>query len=258
MKLILGDLEVRHSARLIKELPQGVPLIVTNMQKIKNISTEDDVVLFYNYKYRKQYPLIKCKEIFPNTEASTFCENRIRQCKILDVFPGNLQRTYLENHCGLIKFEKGFVYKFGNAQQGLDKYLGGVDIGFLTYNDNIIKEEYIKGRSIRLLVINNDLFVIEQINHKNWLANVNPDDEIVETFNIENVLHTKLHHIAKPLLNYFNMHNMKSITWGFDFIVSEFDEVGLLEINDMCGIPHDERCDNSFINNILNTYSEYK
>lgn len=258
MRVILGDLEIRHSARLIKELTNGVPVPVSNLQKIAKISTNDDLVLFYNYKYRKQYPLINCKAIFPNKEASHFCENRIRQCRILDTFQGAIDRTYLENHNGLITFDNGFVYKFGNAQQGLEKYLGGKDKGFLTYNDQIIKEEYIKGRSFRMLFIQKDVFLIEQVNQENWIANVGPNEEIVMEYKPHNPFHFILFTISNSILEYFNKNNIKSLTWGFDFILGHDGRIGLLEVNDMCGIPEDERCDNSFINSILNTYQEYK
>lgn len=258
MKLILGDLEPRHSIELIKKLPLGSSLSISNLQKVKKFSTPDDVVIFYNYRYRKEYSQIKCKAIYPNLEASSFCANRILQCKILDMFPGSIKREYLEDHCGLIIFEDGYVYKFGNAQQGNDKYLGGKDKGFLTYNDQIIKEEYIKGRSFRLLVITNDMFVIEQVNHSNWLANIDPDEEIVEPIDQNNEFHRKLLNIALPLLDYLDKANMKSLTWGFDFIYGDDGRLGLLEINDMCGIPWDERCDNSFINSVLTAFQDNK
>jgi len=51
---------------------------------------------------------------------------------------------------------------------------------------------------------------------------------------------------------------MKSLTWGFDFIYGDNGRLGLLEINDMCGIPWDERCDNSFINSVLMAFQDNK
>ncbi len=243
--IILGDLEIRHIGKFLLKTNC---VSVRNLQKLRKYDTEDNVIFFYNYRYRKELQKLTKAKIYPNIIASNLCKSRCDQVKFLENFEGRLDRTILYDYRGSLNFENGKVYKVGNNHQGRDKYLGGVDKSQFFFGDTIVVEPFISGRSFRFLYIGNSLFVIEQ-KSETWLKNVDTTEEIVlQEFEVPHFEYMKK--ICSDILAEFEKLGAESITWGFDFVVNE-ETAYLLEFNDMCGMPECEKVDSAFVNLIL-------
>lgn len=224
---------------------------IKNFNKILNMVTADDTAVLYDYRYRKLAELISDKCItYPNKKALLFCGDRGQQIRYTDshgLYP--IQRNYHSLYRSTTKH--GYVYKIGNKHAGDGKLLG--DGTMLVTRESVIEEEYIEGRSIRVLWIHpGTVYVIEHVNTKNWISNINPDREIV--YNKNQIGSCKVLSSIVDSTTSFVEHNMIaqgiiSLTWGFDYIVGQ--KTGLLEINDMCGLPDSEEVSNSFVESVL-------
>jgi hypothetical protein len=226
-----------------------------DFNKILNRVRPSDTAILYNYRYRKIARAISdiCR-CSPSRRAIDFCSDRIEQAKYLDC-KGFYPMCRVYHNKGNIDMLPGYVYKVGNYHAGEAKHFGNGTKIYVPYST--IGEEYVKGRSIRILWIHpGDVYAVEHINNKSWIANVDPDEEIVYNSNAiqKCPILSKLAADTKSFIdNELTQHGIISLTWGFDYIVG--DKTGLLEINDMCGIPHNEEADKSFVDSILEACS---
>lgn len=250
--LYLGDLEMRHCARLISDLPMGEVQSFKDFGKIANKITADDTAILYNYRYRKLLNTIgdKCPNVFPNVQASNFCANRAESIQLLDTitkFP--IKRTYYPATNGhhRVNLKKGHVYKIGDLQQGRGKFNGNQQDTLDVYRNSYIEEEFLVGKSMRVLwIYPNNIFLIEHVNSSNWIANVDPDEEIVhDMFDVSYELKSTIITDALYMIHHLRTMNMLSLTWGFDYVVGH--RTGLLEANDMCGLPIHQGIDQAFL-----------
>lgn len=261
MKLFLGDLDLRHVSRLICELPINEVSNFKDFGKIESRITSEDTAILYNYRYRKLLNKIsnKTNNVFPNVHASNFCNSREDSIKLLDTitkYP--IERTYYPatngNH--RIHLKKGHVYKIGNLQQGRGKFNGNEQEYLDIYRNSYIEEKFLVGRSIRVLwIYPNNIYTIEHINPSNWIANVDPECEIVSDYtNISHELKDTIVLDTLYMIYCLLKKGMKSLTWGFDYIVGH--HIGLLEANDMCGLPVHHGIDRDFLDACKMVYSE--
>ncbi len=242
-RLLIFDLPISITSKLIKDIPNLY--FSSSINKIEKNYNKDDLVLFYNYSYRKS--LYKFENVNPNHTMSKLCENRIDQLTILDTitkYP--LTRTLLKDHSGFINLEENKMYKVGNTHQGKDKYTFPEDKKLRVYHEDLVVEEFITGRSIRILFIGDNIFGIEHISD-NKIKNINPEEIIIDP-------PKELIEDAKTIKNYLESINAKSLTIGIDYVYSK-DKIGFLELNDMCGIP--EELNETFINEIIKLTKEY-
>lgn len=233
---------------LRKNLPVGSIMQIAKTRKLEQFAVKDDMVIFYGWSNGD----IKCKKallnkgvkVFPDGELSLWLGDKVTQMKYIDkitMFP--LDRNYIVNESGDLITHKtpqvgndsNVVVKIGNSHQGLNKYLKKENYIVRT-RENVIFEEYLKdSRSIRILMIEDTTYIVE---HKDdgWIKNTNPE-EIVYSFdnrhdmeiaNIDEIIQD-----ARTIQKDLNMDYC-----GLDYVVGK-DKTGLLEINDMIGLPDD-------------------
>lgn len=153
-----------------------------------------------------------------------------------------MDRFIIEKAKGRIYLEDDSVYKVGNSHQGESKYRY-CDKDFINlYGESLIIEEFIEGRSLRVLWIGETPIVIEHVNDY-WIKNVNPDQEIV----YRDV--SQFSEIVEDSRNILKSLQGTSPTIGFDYVVG--NKTGLLEINHICGLPDDEMVVNMFADEVL-------
>lgn len=127
------------------------------------------------------------------------------------------------------KSGKKWVIKVGDSHQGEDKHLVTGSFRFEHGTDYII-EPYVEGRSVRVLIIDKQIFKIEHINNHNWIKNIEPEQELVG----DQV------HIAREVIEDAKQiaAGLKFSLIGIDYQVA-YDRVLPLEINIMPGCPDD-------------------
>lgn len=244
MKLLTFDLTISINSKLIKDIPNIY--FSSSINKIKKNYEYGDIVLFYNYSYRKS--LYDFENVYPNAIMSDMCRNRIEQLYKLDsITKYPLNRKLLKDYTGFINLEENKIYKVGNSHQGKDKYTYPEDKKLRTYYEDVVIEEFINGRSIRVLFIGDNIFGIEHISN-NKIKNINPEEIIIE-------LPEELIEDAKRIKHYLDSIGAKSLTIGIDYVYSE-DKIGFLELNDMCGIP--DQLNEIFVEEIKKLMKENK
>lgn len=234
---------------LKKNLPSNSIMSISKSVKLAKFAKKGDLVIFYGWGNGH----IKCKKeliergikILPDGELSLWLGNKVKQAKYIDTitqFP--LERVYIENEMDSLSSYKtpsfgeslNTVVKIGNSHQGLNKYLKKENATIIT-KDNVIFEEFIEdARSIRILMIDNDVYITE---HKaiGWIKNDNPE-EFTYTYsnryemNIDNI--DKIIRDAQTIRKDLNMDYC-----GLDYVIGK-NKTGLLEINDMIGLPDND------------------
>lgn len=165
------------------------------------------------------------------------------------------------------------VLKVGNYHCGENKFLlnAGQKMPFLKYklrNDEVLFEEFVpNARSIRIGFVGNprdnkNLFISEHVNSKraamdistSWIKNIDP----IETSYLHedrHLLHIKeideLIEESRRIAIYYNTDLI-----GIDWAISD-DKIGILELNDMIGIPYDERVVSMFKQHALSISKEF-
>lgn len=242
MKLLSFDLPISINSKLIKDISNLY--FSSDVNKIKKNYEFGDIVLFYNYSYRKS--LYDFENVYPNAIMSDMCRNRIEQLNKLDsITKYPLNRKLLKDYTGFINLEENKIYKVGNAHQGKDKYTYPEDKKLRTYHEDVVIEEFVNGRSIRILFIGDRIFGIEHISD-NKIKNINPEEIIIDPPN-------ELIEDAKTIKNYLDQIGAKSLTIGIDYVYSD-SKIGFLELNDMCGVP--DELNEIFVNEIKNLMKE--
>lgn len=224
--IYLIDLDTKTHLNLIRDLPLGSVKHFRNSNKAK--PTENDLTIFYNFHERKHLQTLK-GTIYPNKLMAKLCEDRIDQLTILDQITSYpAKRDMFKNLTKHITTEPDKIYKVGNNHQGKDKYTYPETKKFSVYHENLIIEEFINGRSIRVLFIGNKMFMIEQTSeHK--IKNIDPEEFLIEPIK-------ELKDDAEKIKNFLDENNYISPTIGLDYVYSENKSI-FLELNDMCGFP---------------------
>lgn len=129
-----------------------------------------------------------------------------------------------------------WVMKWGNAHQGKDKRLvtrpkDNLRLSTLP-KEEIILEPFVPGRSIRILIIQGKVWKIEHVNRKNWIKNVDPEQELI---NPEGVPQEMINQAMAVSTKY----NLDLV--GVDFQLGKDGQIFPLEINVMPGVPEDDR-----------------
>lgn len=145
-------------------------------------------------------------------------------------------KKFLDQHDREIKT---WVMKWGNAHQGKDKRQVTFPHLNLPFNalprENVILEPFVEGRSIRILVINGKIWKIEHVNRKNWIKNIDPDEEILNPLGVSQIIIDQALRVAQH-------HNLGLVAVDFQVGVLKTvkDQILPLEINIMPGIPEDD------------------
>lgn len=245
MKTILFDLPIKISTELIKHFPHGTIQPYSDPNKVLKYSQPNDLIIFYNYHYRKI--LKQLDNTLPNKKISELCTDRINQLLLLDTITSYpTKKEFYKNHSGIITLTPNLMYKVGNEQQGKDKYYFPETKSIKLYRENLIIEELIQGRSIRILFIGNQSFAVEQFSNT-LLKNVNTYKEEIITPPKE------LLEDAIRIKTFLDKNEYFSPTIGLDYIYSE-NKIGFLELNDMCGIP--EQLEETFIKHLKEIISD--
>lgn len=184
-----------------------------------------------------------------------------------NIFP--LKRSFYDN-VKEVSIKEKMVLKIGNEHQGKGKYIVNnlkELINTLKKNKKILKkyhnvfmlEEFINNaRSIRIIKMEDEIFIVEQINN-HWLKNVIVDDSFSEVvWSYSERKDSKIKNIDDIIKKTeFISSVIKSDYVGVDFVVTD-DRVGLLEVNDMIGIPDDERVFNTQMKYFINWIKDEK
>lgn len=239
MKTILFVLPIKISTELIKHFPHGTIQPYSDPNKVLKYSKPSDLIIFYNYHYRKI--LKQLNNTLPNKKMSALNEDRINQLLLLDTITNYpTKKEFYKNISRKITLQPDLIYKVGNEQQGKDKYFYPETKILNIYHKNLIVEELIHGRSIRILFIGNQPFAVEQFSN-NLLKNVNTyKEEIINP-------PKELLEDALRIKTFLDKNEYFSPTIGLDYIYSE-NKIGFLELNDMCGIP--EQLEETFIEHL--------
>jgi hypothetical protein len=203
-----------------------------NLRKFYNLVNFCDFVILEGWKKDSQkafqYMLdhdIKC---FPKADFALHFLDRTNSTKTLDLHTrfSDYKREYYETdfiipHLGSDKT----VIKVGNDHIGKGKYKRNPNLLHRAYNKKCIAEPYIKGRSLRVLIIGDYYLVIEHVNNLNWIKNIEPEEIFPTDYPIE---------IIEDALNISNKIGSDFI--GIDYQIGE-NLILPLEINIMCGCP---------------------
>jgi len=258
------DIEISTISFLLLNLPYNSFRSTSKAGTLDKNVKSGDLVIFFNYKHTKLYDsLIKRGAIlFPSNEISYFIRNRAKQLKTLDnitKFP--LDRIYINNYSGIPLLNKEYpILKVGNNHQGIGKYRYPNSPRNVVYDVPIVYEEFVENhRGIRILIIEEDIFIIEQINDI-WIKNDNPSNEITYHWNTQKDECIKWlscsNELVMDALKITSMINSSLL--GVDYAVGD-KKIGLLEINDMVGIPDNKlavNCYNKLLLKICKSYLE--
>ena len=245
---------------LMKIHPAGTIRNYGDVQKLLRLPvTENDIFIIFNWGKGARKVQMQLREKssnqFPDVDFSLFVYDKINQLRTLDTltkFP--LERVFLENdkyqtvRTPRLTNSGKVVVKVGNDHQGMNKFLYIPGKSFQT-KEPVIFEEYLDhARSLRVAVIGEKktVFLIEHQNsdialekpHTAWIKNIDPIETVysyeerymLSIPNIDDIIEDALH-IAKT----YNQHFI-----GCDYVINSH-KTGLLEVNDMIGLPDDDR-----------------
>lgn len=255
------DLEPYTKNYLMTHLPHESFRSTHDPASLNSKVVEGDFVIFFNYKHSKLYDSMvkRGAHVFPSKDITYKLRNRATQLKELDTitkFP--LKREYIEAFTGIPKPNPDLpIMKTGDNHQGIGKYKFPDAPRKMLRHESVVYEEFVENhRGIRVLIIGDDTFLIEQVNPNNWIKNDHPIDEISYHWETQKEEILKWLPCAKELIydaTILQLH-IKGPLLGIDYAVGS-DKIGLLEANDMVGIPDNEYAMECF-NKLLLKYSE--
>lgn len=210
--------------------------------------------------------------LFPEPSFSNFVRNREDYLPVIDTltqYP--LKRIYLDQFDGCIYdvITENFggspvVIKVGNLHASEAKWLvtKQTDLPYLNYDLRklpITIEEFVPdARSIRIGCIGdatdfNNYFITEHINSKTWLKNKAPEQELTYSYADRHTLGVDLiddliSEVQEIAVKY------KANLLGVDWVINA-NKVGLLELNDMIGLPEGEFALHLFTQSVKQLYS---
>lgn len=207
-------------------------------------------------------------QLFPNPEFSQFIRDReyyLQEIDQLTKYP--LKRMYFPHFDISIKqgvndyfgYKTPVVVKVGNLHASEGKYLvtETQPFPYLKYDQrkqSITVEEFVpNARSIRIGLIGDptsyeNYFIHEHINSKTWLKNFAPEEELVYSYNERHQLNIpEIDSLFEEVQMIAQRYNANLL--GVDWVVTE-DKIGLLELNDMIGLPEGDFAKNLFLTKI--------
>ena len=153
----LFDIDINTAVDIIRDSKISQVHIVKDPNKLKPKDT--DTTIFYNFHFRKVLRTLS-GNVYPNKKMSELCEDRIDQLQILDKvtkYPSE-KEIHKKKVSGKYFLKPDKIYKVGNEHQGNNKYTFPETKSIKIYHENLIIEEFITGRSIRVLFIGNEMF----------------------------------------------------------------------------------------------------
>jgi len=255
------DLEPYTKNFLMTHLPNGSFRSTSDPSSLNSKVKQGDMVIFFNYKHSKLYDSMvkRGAHVFPSKDVTYKLRNRATQLQELDTitkFP--LKREYIEAFTGIPKPNRELpIIKTGDNHQGIGKYKFPDAPRKMLRHESVVYEEFVENhRGIRVLIIGDDTFLIEQVNPDTWIKNDRPVDEITYHWDTQIEEALKWLPCAQELIwdAHILLDHIKGSLIGIDYAVGS-DKIGLLEANDMVGIPDNEFAMECF-NKLLLKYSE--
>lgn len=271
--------------RLLVDLPLNSIRNIQKYNKVKQLLAKDFIQpteLFFFLRFsegdRKLQKELADKgfHLYPNPNFSFFIEKREEYLPKIDEwsqFP--LKRIYTTNHVPTIKreIEKHFgsqpvVMKVGNLHASEEKYLISenriIPVSKSKYKYKPMEvtiEEYVpNARSIRIGIVGNpnqeeNIYITEHINSKTWLKNNAPEEE--NTYSYQERKKLNISHIDELIEETKEMATRYQTNLiGVDWVISE-EKTGILELNDMIGMPDGEFAFELFYREIKRVCEEY-
>jgi hypothetical protein len=258
------DLYNKVYTDLLTHLPQGNIKRISQLSKLRKLIQTNDLIILFNWgngarNFQKEIVDNNIQlHTFPNFNTSLLMGDKIKQLtKVNNITKFPLERLYIENstrelkdyYVPTLENSKNVVVKIGDEHQGESKYLKEPN-QLIKTRENIVFEEFIENaRSIRVLIFKDrieDIFIIEHINsdiaklnkETSWIKNINPIEYVYDYAERYNSNIRNIDDIIQDAILIMKSYNIEYV--GVDYVVSE-NKTGLLEINDMIGLPDDNR-----------------
>lgn len=249
---------------LLANLPKDSIQKIGQLTKLNKVINEGDLVLFFNWgegARRFQQRMIDAYGdnivTFPNFTRSLMLDDRIWMCQAIGaVTDYPLKRVYIKGNTVDLKdysvpnIADKVVVKIGNEHQGEGKYLK-VPGDLVRTKQSVVFEEFVpNARSIRIMTLDgtkDTLFIVEHVNSKfaklnsetSWIKNIDPVETVYSYEERYNLGIKEIDNMIREVLKYY-VGSFNTPYIGVDFVVGE-EKIGLLEVNDMIGLPDDER-----------------
>lgn len=235
---------------LMEKLPRESIKAISKTVKLEKLAKEGDLVIFYGWGkgHRKCQRMLLDRGVRVEVDGKTSLKlgDKIWQLQVVDkmtkyplerVFKENQERKYEQIVVPKLESSDRVVVKVGNAHQGEGKYLKEPNTKLMMSKESVIFEQFVdNARSIRVLFIGDTLFIVEH-KSREWIKNMNPE-ELTYSYNARYQL--GIHNIDEIIGDALNLKKHFGMSYGgIDYVVSE-DVTGLLEVNDMVGLPEVE------------------
>lgn len=259
-----------------KKLPEKLIRNIKDHNYIQRAATEKDLIFLLKLgkgaqKLQEEFQT-KGYNLYPNPVFSNFLRNRSRYLEEVDTIT-----NYALNRIGfnaiyevnkVPNISNRVVMKIGDYHCGENKWLlgAGDKVPYIKHKlrqEPVLFEEFLSNaRSIRIGIVGNpnkeeSYFITEHTNseyakqntHTSWIKNISPIETTYLYHQKNNLLIPEIDNLINETREFAIRYNTDLI--GVDWVVST-DKIGLLELNDMIGIPDDERVLRMFQEHILN------
>lgn len=258
-----------------KQLPEKSIRNINDHNYIQRAATEVDFIFLLKLgkgaqKLQEEFQ-IKGYNLYPNPVFSNFLRNRSRYLEEVDTIT-----NYALNRIGfnsiyevnkVPNISDRVVMKIGDYHCGENKWLLGADdkVPYIKHKlrqEPVLFEEFVpNARSIRIGIVGDpnkeeSYFITEHTNseyakqnaHTSWIKNISPIETTYLYHEKENLRISEIDNLINETKKFATRYNTDLI--GVDWLVSE-NKIGLLELNDMIGIPDDERVLQMFQKHVL-------
>ncbi len=269
---ILWDKVFQHIRKL---LPEKSIRNINDHNYIQRAATEEDFIFLLKLgkgaqKLQEEFQA-KGYKLYPNPAFSNFLRNRSRYLEEVDTITNYaLKRIGFNSIYEVNKvpnISDRVVMKIGDYHCGENKWLVEArdKVPYIKHKlrqEPVLFEEFVpNSRSIRIGIVGDptkeeSYFITEHTNseyakhnaHTSWIKNISPVETTYLYHEKNNLLIPEIDNLINETKEFATRYNTDLI--GVDWIVSE-NKIGLLELNDMIGIPDDERVLQMFHKHVL-------
>ncbi|MEO2202431.1 hypothetical protein ABGV42_01590 [Paenibacillus pabuli] len=231
------------------------PLIrLRDPRKILKLYQQGDFVLFSGWNKMDRKVLEELRDsgipMFPDADTLLKFTDRRYATQFLDehtLFSGQYTRHYDQGRKEIpdIGYEQ-LVLKLGDHHVGKGKYIKQAG-DMINSSDSWILEPFIKGRSLRVLILKDNYSVIEHVNNQNWIKNIDPESEII-TLDYPSS-------IVKDALNIAEKMNSEFL--GIDYQLGENNSILPLEINVLPGCPDSPLIEKGYFHTVMSAIKQH-
>jgi len=259
-----------------KHLPEKSIRNIKDHNYIQRAATEEDLIFLLKFgkgaqKLQEEFQY-KGYNLYPNPVFSNFLRNRSRYLEEVDTITNYALKRIGFNSIYEVNMVPNIsdrlVMKIGDYHCGENKWLlgAGEKVPYIKHKlrqEPVLFEEFVpNARSIRIGIVGNpnkeeSYFITEHTNseyakqnaHTSWIKNISPNETTYLYHEKGNLHISEIDNLINETKEFAIRYNTDLI--GIDWVVSG-DKIGLLELNDMIGIPDDERVLRVFQEHVFN------